>query len=168
MLVRAAAPYVIAVLVVGGALFGAYRHGVNVATDRAAVDAAALAKLHSDEVISWQGKVAAAEHKAAENMAVIGAEHQKEIENEKTAHAAALACYESGTCRLRQRFTWPAAPAIGLPSFATSASQRDGREAVGLQSKDVSDFIRIASDADQVADQLRACQAVVRADRVQH
>ncbi len=158
-------PYVVAAALVCGALYAAYHHGCSVTAAQAQIKADALQLKHDAEIISWHGKVAAAEHKAADDMAAIDAQHQKDMENEKVTAAASIACYQSGACRLRNQFAPRTVAGSGLPSSTTSASKRDEAATVGLQSADVQFLISIASDADKVTDQLRACQAVVRADR---
>lgn len=158
--------YGAAVAIVLASLYGAYSHGCSVT--QAAADIATLkAKTASDgEIISLQAQVRATEHASALVMAAIDAQHQKDIADERSKANATLASYRAGTLRLRDEF----APTIGpvvpvLPGVATSTGQRDAASTGGLQPAHVEFLIQIASEADQVAGQLRACQAVVRADR---
>lgn len=74
-----------------------------------------------------------------------------------------IADLRAGALRLRPRFQCPArqqaAPA------GTAAAGSDGGAQAGLSGADAEFLVREASRADEVARQLTACQAVIRADR---
>lgn len=158
--------YAIGTAVVIGALYAAYHHGCSVTSAQAQIKADAIELQHKAEIISWQGKVRAAEQQAAQDMAAIDAQHQKDIANEKHNAATVLAAYRTGVIGLRDDFKTVTITTTVLPSTATSTGGSDGTRTVGLRDEHVSFLVQEASRADQVADQLRACQAVVKADRV--
>ncbi|WP_290872050.1 lysis system i-spanin subunit Rz [Aquabacterium sp.] len=162
------AKYGAAVAITLASLYGAYRHGCTVTQAAADLATTKANAAHAAETISLQAQVRAAEHKATQDMAAIDAQHQKDIADERSKASATLASYRAGTLRLRDEF----APTIGpaqpvLPGVATSTGKRDAAGTGGLQPAHVEFLVQIASDADQVAKQLAACQAVVRADRGQ-
>lgn len=70
-----------------------------------------------------------------------------------------LAAIASGDARLRGRFKCPSVPAA---PGATSGS--DGGEGGGLLDKDAEFLVRFASEADLVAEQLKACQNALKAN----
>jgi hypothetical protein len=156
---------VAAAAMVTGSLYGAYHHGVKVTDSKYQAIIAAAGKAHADEVISLNGKVAQAEHKAALDMAAIDQRHQEDIEHEKQIAAGTLASYRAGTLRLRNEFQAHIIADTGVPSVAASAGQRDAAGSGGLQPAHVEFFVSEAERANQVVKQLAACQAVVRADR---
>lgn len=57
--------------------------------------------------------------------------------------------------------------ATEAPAPAAAAGKRHGAETVELPRAVTQDLLDLVNDADRVADQLRACQAIVRADREQ-
>jgi hypothetical protein len=105
-----------------------------------------------------------AEAAASARIAVIDTNHQTELQNAKTKVADLDAAVAAGAVRLRQRFTCPVAPA-GAAAPVDSAGIGDGTQGSGLSTADARFLISEAARADEVALQLRACQAVIRADR---
>jgi hypothetical protein len=89
----------------------------------------------------------------------------KELNDEKAKTAALSAAVSAGTVQLRQRFTCPASASGGVPGTATSISTGDAAAPGGLQQQDAQFLIRLASEADQTAMSLQACQAIVASDR---
>lgn len=91
-------------------------------------------------------------------MADIGAKHEQDREAAKAVPDAVVAGLRAGNVRLRNE--WQGCEAQRLSDAAASASERDALAA----SRDAlaGAVIRVGRDAD---DQLRACQAVVQADR---
>jgi prophage endopeptidase len=173
-ILRTIAPYAIAVGIVAAILFGAYWFGVEVTTNeytgrisQIEADAATkLAKANAD-LASMQAKYRAQERDNTENMSAVDAAHQQAIHDTKITFENTIAGLRAGTIRLRGNLAASEFAAAGssLPSTGTGTGQRDAAKGVGLQQADAELVLRIASEADAVADQLRACQAVVRADR---
>lgn len=98
-------------------------------------------------------------------MATIDAQHTEELTNAKRETDAALAAVRSGELRLRNRFTCDAAAGDGVPATGASAGVDRAGEGSGLQREDAEFLVRLAAEADDVVRQLRACQAVIAADR---
>jgi hypothetical protein len=162
---RAAAPYVIAVAVAGGCFYAAYSHGVETTKTLYELRISTAAKKHADEVISWNAKVLMADRKAVDDIAALSVTYQKAIQDEKTEHDRIAADLRTGTVRLRDRLAYVEFAHAVVPTPGTSTRSSDAAKGVGLQAADAEFLLRIASEADQVSDQLRACQAVVRGDR---
>lgn len=161
-----AIPYIVALALFTLALVMAYGFGVSTTSDKYEAIIAKANKKHADETISLQAQVRAAEHKAAKDMAAIDAQHQKDIADERSKANATLAGYRAGTIRLRDEFTPTIGPAQPvMPGIAAATGQRNDAGSGGLQPAHVEFLVQIAAEADQVARQLQACQAVVRADR---
>ncbi|GHH56103.1 lysis system i-spanin subunit Rz [[Pseudomonas] boreopolis] len=96
------------------------------------------------------------EHQQAEAMAEIGAKHEEDRQAAAAVPDAVVAELRAGTLRLRNDLA--TCNTARLSEAAASASQRD--EGAQLRAEIAGSVVRIGRDAD---DQLRACQAVVRA-----
>ena len=162
--------YLIAAAIVGGivygVVYGAYHHGVTVTTDalelkhaRTELNSAVQVK---DALVAMRDQDA----KHAQAMADIGTTHQQDIDHEITSRDAVIAGLRAGSHRMRERFACPAA-GERLPDVAAGTGFSDAAKSFGLQAEDGAFLISESSRADQIANQLRACQAVVRADRGQ-
>lgn len=160
------APYLAAALFVGGVLFVAYSFGVERTEDRYEQQISEDKLKHAQEINAINEAHRLHERKAAEDLAAVGITHQEAIQHEKADADRIITDLRSGAVRMRNRLAFTQYGTSGLPAAAAATGQRDGPQGVGLQTADAELVLRIASDADQVADQLRACQAVVRADRV--
>lgn len=158
-------PYIAVLLVVAASLYGAYSHGVTVTNAKYKAIIAQSNLDHANEIISLNGRIAAAEHKAGQVMAAIDQSNLESQKNVQQIAAAAVANYRAGVVRLRDEFTPHISPSAGVSSAATSTGQCDATCTGGLQPKHVEFFVHEASRADQAVKQLAACQAVVRADR---
>ena len=110
-------------------------------------------------------KIRAHEQAAAEKVAAVSRGYQKDLENANRAKTTAMdALRASGG--LRVAVTGCKADDAGAAETAASAGRRDGGTASGfLAEADGAFLVSEASRADAVTLQLRACQAVVRADR---
>lgn len=73
-----------------------------------------------------------------------------------------IAAYRAGSLRLRAQFT---CFNRSVPNTTTSTGISDAARDCGLSETDVSNLVRLAERADQVAHQLRAAQDIIRADR---
>lgn len=158
-------PYVAFVVVVAGAAYGMYHHGYGVAKAEDKIVSDALIQKHAAETISLQGQVAATEHKAADDMAAIDAQHQKDFANEKAKTDSTIAALLDGTLRLRKRLAAIHTTTCAVSNTSTCASSSDDTASVGLQQSDAELLVRYAAEADAITDQLRACQAIVVEDR---
>lgn len=102
----------------------------------------------------------ATEHKQADILATIGAKHEEDRAAAPAVADAVVAGLRDGTLRLRNDLA--ACHTDRLSQAAASAGQRDAAPDLGVTL--AGPAVRIGRDAD---DQLRACQAVVRADRAE-
>lgn len=102
------------------------------------------------------------ERAIAKTQADIDTAYQKGITDGKVQLDSTLSDLRADVIRLRKRFSCPAA---GVSAAAASATVGDDAEASGLQREDAEFLVRLASDADAIALQLKACQAVVKSDR---
>lgn len=129
--------------------------------DRAA-DAAEASQqaAYNASLVQQQVDARAQESKKAQDMATIGANHEKDREAAQAVPDAVVAELRAGNLRLRDDLA--TCHTASLSQAAASASQRDA--SAQLNPEVVGAAFGIAQDAD---DQLRACQAVVKADREQ-
>ena len=159
----------IAALLLCSALIGCYFYGRHdgTALERAKWekrDNDALRKANAD-LDTAHRKIRDQERQAAERLAQVSGEYQKELTDVRETNRARLAALDRGDLRLRD----PAAARHTCPDRAgeapAGAGGRDG-PAPGELSAAASRFLlELTSEADAVAKQLAACQAVVRADR---
>lgn len=152
-LLRRFGPYVLVVLLVLGGLFGAYRHGVRVTTDR-------YERARAEDRLVYEAVVRALQETAAARIAEIDAKHYQELLDAKTETDRTIAAIRAGERRLRERFTCPAAPPADAGAGVDPPS-----EARGLQPEDAAFLIGLAGEADAVVVQLSACQAILAEDR---
>lgn len=99
-----------------------------------------------------------AERARAAEVARIGDEHEEARRDAETVPAAVAAELRAGTLRLRRE--WAGCETARLSDAAAAAAERDAL--AGLRAEAAGRIVRIGRDAD---DQLRACQAVIRAYR---
>lgn len=106
------------------------------------------------------------EQESARDMAAVSAAYQRELNHANAAKDRALADLRAGRLRLRDPGARSQPPCgSGLPEAGAGAAGRDG-EARGELSGATAEFlVALAGEADQVARQLAACQAVVIEDR---
>lgn len=102
----------------------------------------------------------AEEHQRADSMATIGATHEEDRAAASAVADAVVADLRSGALRLRNDLA--ACHTDRLSQAAARAGQRDAAPDLGVTL--AGPAVRIGRDAD---DQLRACQAVVAADRAE-
>jgi hypothetical protein len=108
-------------------------------------------------------RVHAAEHKAAHAQADIDVAYQRGLQENQNAKDAAVAELRAG----RRLFIGAQCPAGGsaVPDPAAPAGIGDGGARAELSEPAAEWLVGLASEADAVARQLSACQAVIRADR---
>ena len=100
----------------------------------------------------------ATEHAQAEVVATIGETHEQDRTAAEAVPAAVAADLRAGNLRLRDG--WASCETQRLSEAAAGAGERDA--ATQRREEFASRVVRIGRDAD---DQLRACQALIRADR---
>lgn len=175
------APYLAAIIAVAVVLFGAYSHGVKVEGARRQAEVAGIRQQHAVELQRLDAthrdalqaelqRARQAEAAHAQAMAEIDHQHSEELRNAQVKADADIAALRAGTIRVRERLTCAAPAANDSPGSTggqTSASARlgDAAQARGLSSADIELVLRIGAEADAVARQLSACQAIVSGDR---
>lgn len=105
-----------------------------------------------------QGSARNAEQATGQTLATIGEKHEQDRQAAEAVPDAVVADLRAGNLRLRRE--WQGCEARRMSDAAAGAIERDALAA----SRDAlaGDLVRVGRDAD---DQLRACQAVVQADR---
>lgn len=99
-----------------------------------------------------------AEREQADKLASIGATHEQDRQAAEAVPAAVVADLRAGNVRLRRE--WAGCETQRLSEASAAAAERDALAAVREQL--AGEIVRIGRDAD---DHVRACQAVIRADR---
>lgn len=102
-----------------------------------------------------------------QRFADIDKQHQEELDHVKADKDEAIAALRAGTLRLRDPTGATASKGGGGVTIETTSSTGSSDEKAGCElSVETSEFlIGITSEADEVVDQLNACQAVVESDR---
>lgn len=154
------------------ALIATATHGLAYHAGKVAGDTAHQAELtrinlaNASALALLQAKARQQEQDKAAELAAIADKHQQDIANREAISNSTIAGLRAGTIRLRSDIAANEfAASVRLPSVAAGTGQRDAAPGVGLRIADAAIIIGAADQADEVADQLRACQAVVRADR---
>lgn len=168
---------VIAVLVAVW-FYGGYKERVGVAK-QAVVTAKvqghldadrAVAKAYREEVkkaISIRLAANARKERADAAAFKLAADNLK-VQNEKSQREASrtIADLRSGALKLRERFQCKASPAAGSGSeVAAGTAGGDDPSNAGLQKEDAGFLISESDRADQVVNQLNACQDILEAER---
>lgn len=129
---------------------------------------------HAAQINSLQQAVRQAEHDSAVALNDIALDYERQLTDAKTRHAADVAAIRAGTLRLRDPAAAPVPACAGAAAeIGPGAGRRDGGTTgqlpaapAGLLSGDASEFlVDLATDADDVARQLAACQQVIVEDR---
>ncbi|MBA0342083.1 hypothetical protein D7U87_15445 [Stenotrophomonas maltophilia] len=120
--------------------------------DRRAAGAEAVA----DQV----NQTRAVEHRQANSLATIGAKHEEDRTAAATVPAAVVADLRAGRLQLRDDLA--TCNTARLSEAVAGAVERDAH--AQLRAEVAGDLVQIGRDAD---DQVRACQAVIAADRMQ-
>ena len=106
----------------------------------------------------------------AKRVADIAVQHAKEAENARRKHAAMVDGLRTGAIQLRGVDTrCPAEPGQGgsAQTGSPAGGSNDSAGGVIFGPLDAAFLVDLAAEADAVAGQLTACQAVIRADRGQ-
>ncbi|PRP70249.1 hypothetical protein BUE93_11310 [Chromobacterium amazonense] len=124
-------------------------------------DTAAAKAAQAEKQTAQTQAARAAEHAKAASDAAASAQYQEGLENGKQELAAAVDRLRANL-RLRDQ---QLAGAGNLPAAAAGAGRRDGEAGADFLAAHGEDALRLAADADDVARQLSACQAIVESDR---
>ena len=152
----------IAVAVAAFALWSAAMFGSGWAWrgDRAeGAEARQLASTSSAQV-QQINQTRAIEHAQAETLATIGAKHEEDRAAAEAVPAAVVADLRAGRLQLRDDLA--TCNTARLSEAVAGAVERDAH--AQLRAEVAGDLVQIGRDAD---DQVRACQAVIDADRMQ-
>jgi hypothetical protein len=176
-------PYVLVVVIVASCGWSAYRFGVKVEHQARLAEVAqlrqqqtrllaAVDRANRDALSKARADVIAAQQKAAADMAALDAKHFQELNDANAKADAAVAAVRAGTLRVRKRLTCPTAVRSdggaggAAAQAAASAGVGDGTGARGLSADDVQILLRIGERANGVGEKLKACQAILAADRL--
>lgn len=152
------------------ALWGVDRYGYarGVATERAAWQARESTELAAanNTIDRLQREARTTEQQHARDIVDVSARYQRELANAKAKRVADLAAIERGDIRLRDPAAPGESPGCGDgAATATGAGRRDGGTPGELSPAATRFLFELTGDADDVAHQLAACQAIVRRDR---
>lgn len=169
--------WVLSVLAVLAILGAAYAFGsTNTANKWRAVvanmneqQANVLAQKHA-EAAALDRKYRDREQQHAIDMAAIDNAYQQEIIKRETISNRTIADLRGNVVRLRDKFTCAcdSDSAAGTATPGTAPGIRDAAASLNLRAADAEFLVRLADEADAVADQLKQCQAVVQSDRSIH
>lgn len=144
--------------------------------DGETVERSAWQARENAELVTANGKIKTleegarkAEQDKAAALAAISTDYERKLSDANKQRAADAAAVRAGSLRLRD----PSAPGLracgSLPTEAAAGTgQRDGGAAGELSGEATQFLFDLTADADQVAIQLQACQAVIAADRAGH
>lgn len=104
------------------------------------------------------GFVLARERESAEDMAQVGLDYEEMRRDAEDVPAAVVDGIDDGSIRLRKQ--WAACETSRLAEVGAATAERDAL--AQLRKQDQGNLVRIGRDAD---DHIRACQAIIRADR---
>lgn len=142
------------VVAVIAALFLGWRS--TAAVSRA--DRAELALSEAKDAVGYLQRTLKAEQDKAGELSKIGDKLEEDRTDAETVPAAVVADLRNGNLKLRKQ--WADCETSRLSGAAASAVERDAL--AELRAKDQGDLVRVGRDADI---QLKACQAVISADR---
>lgn len=160
-----AIPYLLAIGIVGGSLYGAYHHGVTVTTSKYEAAIEKQTAEYAQESAKIESDARADEQQKAASLHAIDQQSITDKQNEINSRDTTIAGLQSGSLQLRKRFTCASDNDKRVSAVAGTASVNNAASGTGLQQADAEFLVRLASDADQVVTQLRSCQAVINADR---
>ncbi len=141
-------------------LLAAFGAGWKWRGDRAEVRETRTELKHAKAEAKAVEQARATEHQQADTLATIGAKHEEDREAAEAVPAAVVADLRAGNLQLRRQ--WAACETNRVSESAAGIAERDAL--AELRAKDQGDLVRVGRDAD---DQVRACQATVKADRTE-
>ena len=139
-------------------LFGWRQGSLNVQSawdkEKAELNAQAI-----DKIAQANDRVRQVEAEAARQVAAVDAQYQQQLRRNENEKAIALRRASTGGLFINAK-----CPSSGdsLPTAAASTSRSDAGSRVELPRSDAEFLITFAAEADQVADQLRACQGLLK------
>ena len=104
------------------------------------------------------------EHVAAMN--ALGADYETQLAAARAQKEIDAAAIRAGERKLRVATSRICPGGSSAPEVGPATASRDGPATVELPAEITGRLFDLANDADQVADQLRACQAVIVRDRI--
>lgn len=119
----------------------------------------------ADKLTKAEDGARAQERAHVDAMAAIGANYAKGLHDAEKIRARDVAAARDGALVLRLPSSICGSGPGGAGPAGASAGRIDDPEGVKLPRAIAADLLSLAGDADQVADQLRACQAIVLSDR---
>lgn len=141
---------------------GSFYAGHHTEANAMQAKVAAMQRDEAQALAAFQAK-ALADHQAQEQKyAQAQATYEQEKSDAKAAADRNLADLRAGTLRLRHE--WSCTPQLAAAVSKAAASGSSPDAAAELRYKDASDLVRLADDADS---EIRALQAIVRADQRQ-
>lgn len=161
--------YAIGLVAALALLFGAFLFGHHVEHQARVAEVAGIRQANAEALADANAKRANAEQAARDieakrvaDMASLDANYQKELSDAKTVSDRTIADLQSGTLRLRDRFTCAAGSGglSGTAQAGTSTSSVDA--AADDRNASASRIVRAAAECDA---QVKALQDVVRKDR---
>lgn len=158
-------PYLVAVAIVLGALYGAYHHGVTTTTAQYELKLSEQSAANAQALANAQADVRNKEQAAAQEQAAIVATYEDKQSNAKTNTDRIIADLRSGAIRLRSDLASAQCALASVSDIAAGTGKRDAACTAGLRPADAEFLIRFAARADAVARQLQAAQAIIIADR---
>jgi len=146
----------------------AYKNGVN--AERVAWQTSQNLALNeaNKKLFDAEERARVAEHLHAVQLNTISNTYQEKLTNEKQRHDNVIVSLRAGNLSLRDKYTEPgnAAPSATLSSeTGTGTGGRNEAEGAKLSQPLAEFLIGLANEADEVVQQLTACQAIVNADR---
>ncbi len=121
-------------------------------------------KSEAKAIADADSRARAVEAKHAQDLQQLRGRYQRDIANAKVQHDKDVASANSGDLQLRIPAALCGSSGDGA-KVAGSSSGSDGPETIQLPPTLTGDLFALADDADAIADQLTACQAVITSDR---
>ncbi len=139
-------------------------HLISAAVDKAVLERDDQWRAKETEAIDKAKAAAKATEAAhAKELGGIRTKYQKEVADAKSKHDSDVANARSGDLGLRVPSNCPSAADVS--GAAAGSARGDGSSTVELPRETTASLYSLANDANAVADQLRACQAVIQSDR---
>jgi prophage endopeptidase len=117
---------------------------------------------YDKRVLALQQQKREAEQEQAAQLAIAGANYEKDLQDAQDQRKRDLAAAQSGAIKLRVAGLCPRAPDTSTsPETSTATAERDGAAGGELPAALTGRLLELADDANEVVRQLGACQAVV-------
>ncbi|HAF00402.1 MAG TPA: hypothetical protein DCG63_03820 [Methylophilaceae bacterium] len=160
-------PYLIALLLAVGGLYGVYHMGESDERMRWQLKESQALIAANEQILNLKNQKYDLEQQHKQDMATATAAHVKEIENVQNQANLAIDRVRAGTLKLRIPTLRPTSCA-GASSGASASLSGSEQAATSELSTEAAEFlIGEAKRADQIVSQLNACQAILNQERVQ-